>query len=726
MSNLQGLSLSPNAIVDILPMDTANDPTSEPGSGSPLESAASSLRAAALLTLKSKRRKPVTDRPMSPSHRSIPTGTVLNYGEEDSTLVITASSSTIGKTNTSVAKTTTSEADDNREEGEISDTENTPTVPKPKKASKPKIIPTDNKSTSKPSPTSAHLPAGAKPSAVPENKMESTPASPVAGLSVMPAHQTPSYVVDADHVRPGLESSWLIFDLRRSLTGFSPVNEKQYEEVKDIILDLLGWGVDPDYILDTGVSKEIIYYVFTELRLRLPGKLDVSGLVPYQPPAPQVIPNVAPPPRQRSMSSAAAMPPPSIPPRPDAPIFTPGRVTHPSLPQKPPAPQGNSPVSPVARTNLGLPTQLTVLTSVRDIEQQRKQSGGETDLHQIEQLRKQELKARKAVQASRKNKAPANAAAPSPLIVSPPLTLSDSKDKDVDMAVAVPPESVEDFLLKSIGPVTDAGNGQVTADSVSSPGPAQFRRHPSPAPMDVDEIPGFFASENADTSLSRPLSAQSKGDAATKRRGGPPTEPPLSADTNSGFPEVRSRETGASHDLKEDIPPGEQDLQQLDPGRRGIKRPVASDFVDFELVSSRPSSGYSNGGASQPPSMRRKTTGSFASVSGMRRCVIDLSDSEDDGEGEVQCVESERGQRIFSPLPTRVNSTSSSIPHIVNGGDWAPPQHYASNGKSGTQSPAALLAKEEEIKKMREMIAMREQSRLKKLAVVCLKQLSNS
>jgi hypothetical protein len=57
------------------------------------------------------------------------------------------------------------------------------------------------------------------------------------------------------------------------------------------------------------------------------------------------------------------------------------------------------------------------------------------------------------------------------------------------------------------------------------------------------------------------------------------------------------------------------------------------------------------------------------------------------------------------------------MPQIPNGGDWTPSQ-YPSNGNSGAQSPAALHAKEEEIKKMREMIAEREQSRLRKLAML--------
>jgi hypothetical protein len=39
------------------------------------------------------------------------------------------------------------------------------------------------------------------------------------------------------------------------------------------------------------MSKEIIYYVFTELNLRLPSNLDTAGIPPY-PPAPDVIASI--------------------------------------------------------------------------------------------------------------------------------------------------------------------------------------------------------------------------------------------------------------------------------------------------------------------------------------------------------------------------------------------------------------------------------------------------
>lgn len=42
-------------------------------------------------------------------------------------------------------------------------------------------------------------------------------------------------------------------------------------EAKEIILDLLGWNVPPEYLINCGLTKEAIYYVFTELNLRCVG-----------------------------------------------------------------------------------------------------------------------------------------------------------------------------------------------------------------------------------------------------------------------------------------------------------------------------------------------------------------------------------------------------------------------------------------------------------------------
>ena len=74
------------------------------------------------------------------------------------------------------------------------------------------------------------------------------------------------------------------------LTNFA-VTQRQYDTVKEVILDILGYGVPPEYLIDCGISKEIIYYVFTELNLCLPSNLDTVGIPPYPPP-PDVIASI--------------------------------------------------------------------------------------------------------------------------------------------------------------------------------------------------------------------------------------------------------------------------------------------------------------------------------------------------------------------------------------------------------------------------------------------------
>jgi len=126
-------------------------------------------------------------------------------------------------------------------------------------------------------------------------------------------------------------------------------------------------------------------------------------------------------------------------------------------------------------------------------------------------------------------------------------------------------------------------------------------------------------------------------------------------------------------------------------------------------------------GVIHPSSFSKHKPGmGFASVSGMRRCVIDLSDSEEEGdEGIMRGVGSHPKDRwgrrsgYSSPAPL---VSSASMP----GGWITPPGMTAAGIASGaTMSPAALLEKETEIRKMREMIAQRERDRQKKLTVVC-------
>lgn len=478
------------------------------------------------------------------------------------------------------------------------------------------------------------------------------------------------------------------------------VNASEYESAKDTILDLLGWGVDPEYLTDTGLSREVIFYVFTELRLRLPRNLDPTGLIPVfsiaessltsgNPSQAYTAPNTP-----NTRSNAAMPPPPSLPPRYEPPSVSSSRISHPSLPQKPAPPtllsvlsetraiqrQNRQSAPPPTRTDSPPMPQPSARTDIRDSGPET--GGSDANLHEMEQRRKQELIARKAAIASRKNKAAVHTAG-----VPAPSSSVDTSMHDVHAVADTDPAASVDAFLSSIeSPTPDK-------DAV----PAHFRRHGSPEAMEVEDIPGLSGHEKPVVSRSsyndHPSRQSSTGQSAFDE------PPPTSTESNDSRPSDLMDVSFDSVDMVDEIP------GTIDYMRRGVKRPIASDFVDFEGIPPRPhtSNGYSNG----PPSMRRKATNSFASVSGMRRCVIDLSDSESDGEGESRSETVDRTQRVLSPLPGR-----STGAHSANAFDRV----LASNGSSGHQSPAALQEKEEEIRRMREQIEMMKQKNKQKRA----------
>lgn len=47
-----------------------------------------------------------------------------------------------------------------------------------------------------------------------------------------------------------------------------------YEEPPSCGQDILGYGVPPEYLIDCELSNAMIYYVFSELNLRLPSNLE--------------------------------------------------------------------------------------------------------------------------------------------------------------------------------------------------------------------------------------------------------------------------------------------------------------------------------------------------------------------------------------------------------------------------------------------------------------------
>ncbi|KAF5385621.1 hypothetical protein D9757_005551 [Collybiopsis confluens] len=539
-------------------MDIQNISAVAPNPATALDDAASSLRAAALLTLKSnKRRKPNDVDAVQPSRPIfVDNSVLLDYGHDD-----IASSPPEFPVQTYVRRPRTSSPKHQsaREEGEISDNEapsssfspmedDQPRSAIPLSPAKPHATPSTPFRDTHFGDSRSHL------SAI-SSKLESPPHNLLDRLTDNPApmqeveHSPTSYFVDPDHVRPGLE-----------------MNQEEYDTAKDIILDLLGWGVPPEYLVDCGLSREIVFYVFSELNLRLPDNLNPEGIIPYAP---------------STFKS----------------LLRPNGISSPYS-----SDSGGSRLAD--RLSMPIKHSAPSQDDSRDIF-----GRSSAVLQDMERQRRQELFARKAVQASRKTQNTGSASPPSK---------SQHHNEDVEMAPPAPSESVDDFL-KSIEPTSPA------ADGASGPSLASTPIHTTQQePMQIDSN-GLVDSPSDETSTMT-------------------------------FPEDHSSASGqtAAPDDTADSSNGGQ--------RRNSKRPVAADFVDFETSPRR------NG-----PSLKRKS-----------------------GEADDEDV---RMKPIPSGGPSRVPSPPMSNSAL----------------RHRTKSPADLAAKEMEIQKMRQMIAEREQGRVKKI-----------
>lgn len=131
---------------------------------------------------------------------------------------------------------------------------------------------------------------------------------------------------------------------------------------------------------------------------------------------------------------------------------------------------------------------------------------------------------------------------------------------------------------------------------------------------------------------------------------------------------------------------------------RGVRRPVASDFVDVEDSLS------SSNGEPSLNSRRSRSSMNFSNIVSMRRCIIDLSDSEDDDSYPDPLNFAKRAVPRSSHV-SRNSSRSSPIPPHSNRARLA----------NVTPSPEAT-ALELQILKMREEIAQMEQN-IKRKAV---------
>ena len=414
-----------------------------------------------------------------------------------------------------------------------------------------------------------------------------------------------------------------------------------------MILDLLGLGVPPEYLLQCGLSRELIYFTFTELRLRLPVGFDAAGVPQY---SPEFL---------ESLIESQKL------------VEQPNAVGPVSPMQEQPAEQADKRADTSSSSTSVAPT-----LSVSD----------SPSLLDIEQQRRRELLARKAVIASRKGKQPQT---PVPHTPSPRSTGASSvntpfKDAGITSAETAPVATVDDFL-NSIGP-----NEPMTIYTSSESPPPPIRAESDG--MDIDEIPGLggiWPSEELTAPVvelppaSVPTSVPSTSTLPpTPDSIGTPVGPPSSGESTPLLPEPSTA-----------------------PQRRGTKRPVAADFVDAER--SHTHSYFSNAQSQAYSSYANRRVGGFAGITSTRRCVIDLSDSE----GEDYSEDTGAPPQPRSLPPSRHGSFNSYF--TANGQFSATntPPPPGGNSLSG----ATLLEKELEIKRMREMIAQKEQMRLRKL-----------
>lgn len=540
------------------------------------------------------------------------------------------------------------------------------------------------------------------------------------------------------------------------------MNQAQYDTAKDIVLDLLGWGVAPEFLVDCGLSREIVFYVFSELRLRLPDNLDTAGLIPY-PPDPHILDE----PFQWPPAKAHKVPP--------SPMIkselSPATELKLDLLHSPPAisRKAANKVSPAVFVSTESPSSgLTpILTSAAATPVIPTHNPNpilpSTNLNDMERQRRQELLARKAAaQASRKSKQTTTVAAPAPASSSSTILRttethrSNSPDGETKPSTPTPALSVDDFL-NSIAPSSSGDSTDMTVDESS-------QRHASPDAMDVDIPPPTSGTERLDgssngtsellpppVSPAEPPPASAETDADVALSSGSSTGLTSFAAAQDAFVLDSGRSSVQEHQASLDLPPRpptrtstgsnlpntiDADSNQLTgPSiqRRGTKRPVAADFVDFDGSDGQNRRLQWNSQAPTPSTtaandraLRRRLTGtngntsspmgSFANVSGMRRCIIDLSDSEGEADGNDGPVRPDLRARYS---PSIVGLRSGTIAHSGRATPTisTPP----------VLPPSSLIEKEEEIRRMRELIAQREQKRMQKLAVcayhVCLAQM---
>lgn len=349
-------------------------------------------------------------------------------------------------------------------------------------------------------------------------------------------------------------------------------------EAKVVILDILGWGVPSQYLLDCGISALVVVVCLSELKLRIPR--DLENLIDE---AELLVHNHK---ESNKMS--------------------PGPAPLPRLP----VPGARHPLPPIPVRQSSVPPNLTQFSTPP------------FDLHNIEQQRKQELLARRAaLQSMKRSKQPQR-----------------SPQQDNGIEILFEPQANDTIMLPVQEVEVDAFLADLIVDEEDTN--AEDSQHYELMEVEqalVDEeleefSPAYDGRAGSTTPLhpSRPSQPQP---AEPQSSDTPSSQPTVSRNQNT---------TEADNVTDRTLPPSANAShirpQINTANRRNTKRPVAADFVEYTpqdpssgsipvSAPGRSSTSDSNGNAA----WRRRNFG----PSVQQRLVIDLSDDEgSDGGGE--------------------------------------------------------------------------------------------
>ncbi|KZV73777.1 hypothetical protein PENSPDRAFT_260294 [Peniophora sp. CONT] len=454
------------------------------------------------------------------------------------------------------------------------------------------------------------------------------------------------FQLDEQHVRPGLA-----------------LTQTQYDAAKDIVLDLLGWDVPPEYLVDCGLSRNLVYYVFAELNLRMPANLDTTGIVPYPPPPEMLAKWLQAVEAEKEKGVVEEM------------------IVEGLVEDKGKGKEVESDMPSLLARISDVPVEVEApAPSLQDMEEQRRR----------------ELLARKAVQASRKRKESTMPPAQPPAKKLTPAPPSAGERAPVNIErrpqPVAPTDSVDDFL-RSIAPVPLTESSTLSTD---------MPRTASPDLMDVDdgEIPGLSRNNStvdvqSASTAQAPVTVSSSTAISSVEIVAPPAPASSHSKSSSSTPQPATP-VAAAVGPTGTLPTSP--ARATAPAPRRAKRPVAADFVDAPPPAPAPTRPvvtlpYMRRAQSQT---RTDAQSPFAALNQAPAHCSFIWESDSDA-----------GDETPSGLAASKSSLSVTAPAFTPRGGAA-----ANGGGNGASTPSATDL-DRDIEKLRAMIREKEEMKLR-------------